>query len=195
MAVGGRVAAVVERGRRVPVSVVVQEPPGTDFDQGSDVTVVTEQSARVPVGEQAKAVLANDCATLDQSSEQAGVPVGTEQVACVEVAFAMRLTRALCKLPVVESGTEPPCHGLRKPRTVVAAKAVISETKSLRQHPSLSLVLGEKRFDAPFTVAAGGLDSRFEVEEGGKRQDGVTKFRILVLIDAPEALRISNADR
>ena len=115
----------------------------------------------MPVGEQVEPILAGAGATLDQSSEQAGVAIGAEQVAGVEVTFAARLIGALRELPVVKPRTEPSGHGLRDPCAVVVSKAVVSKAQSLRQHPSLPVVLGEERSDAKFTVTACGLDSLF----------------------------------
>ena len=81
-----------------------------------------------------------------------------KQVAGVEVAFAPRFICALGELPVTEAGTEAACDGLRFVSALIVAEAVVGEAERLREHPAFTVVLGEKGFDAFFTVTVGSGD-------------------------------------
>ena len=72
-------------------------------------------------------------------------------------------------------------------------EAVIGETQGLGQHPAFAVVLGEEGLDAALAVASGRVDLRLDVVEGDESQDGVTQFRFLVAIDAPEAANVESA--
>ena len=127
---------------------------------------------------------------LDQVDEEQCVLVGAEQVPSVKVAFAPGLLGALDELPVVEARAEATRDGLRMLGALVVAEAIIGEAEALWKHPAFAVILGQEGVDAHLTVAAGGLDLRFEVAEGDEGQDGVAEFRVLVFVDAPESLRI-----
>ena len=150
------------------------------------MTVFAEQSACVLVGEQVEAVPTDHRAAVDQSSEQADVASGAEQVAGVEVAFVDCPVRRLGELPVVESGTEPPCHDLRMPRAVIIPEPVFGEAQRLRKEPAVAVVLTKEGVDASFNVTTRHSNTGLEVVKGDESQNSVSELGVSVSIDPPE---------
>ena len=72
----------------------------------------------------------------------------------------------------------------------VVAEAVVRKPKRLGQHPALAVVLAEERLDAGVAVAAALADLLLEVAEGDQREHRMAQFGVLILVHAPEALRV-----
>jgi len=104
----------------------------------------------------------------------------------MESAFAPGLLGGLCELPVVEAGTEAGSDGLGLIRAHVVTEAVVGEAQGFGEHPALAVILSKEGVDALLPVAAAGADLVFEIVEGDEGQDGVTEFRVFVLVDPPE---------
>ena len=156
-----------------------------DFDQGGDVSALTEQPAYVRMSERSEAVLARHGATFNRRCEQAGEASGAEQVTSVEVALAARFVYLLCELPVVESRTEATCNGLGMICAIVVAEAVVGETQDLRKHPAFAVVLGKECFDAHFAIL-GSINVRLKVPKRNETQHSVANLGRQVSIYAPK---------
>ena len=106
----------------------------------------------------------------------------------MEAALAPGFFWRLGKLPFVEAGAEAAGNGLRVLRTLVVTEAIVGEAQGFGEQPALAVVLVLEHLDALLPIATAGADLFFEVVKGDEGQDCVAKFRVLVLVDAPETM-------
>ena len=72
-----------------------------------------------------------------------------EEVAGVEVGFAVGLFGGLGELPVEEAGAETGGDGLGVAGAVVVAEAVVGEAEGFGEEPAFAVVLIEEGFRCP----------------------------------------------
>lgn len=105
-------------------------------------------------------------------------------------ALGPALLDGLRELPGEEALAEAGGDGLRLAGAVVVAEAEVGEAERLGEHPAVAVVRVAEGGDPLLAVAAVGGDDGFEVAEGGEGEDGVPQLGVLLLVDAPEALRV-----
>ena len=182
--------SVVQRGGGSPVGVVIQNAPRTDLEQGGNMTVATEEAARVPVRKEVETVFPNSAPQFNQCSNQVGVAVGAAQVAGVEVVLAHYFLRALPELPVEDTRAESTRNWLWLPRAFVITEAVVGQAHSLRQQPTFAAVLVQEMPYSSVPVTCP-VDTSLKIAKSHLGEDRVSKFRILFFIDPPELSRVS----